>query len=320
MLVVNCLLMWRLQGDPFHVFKVSGDGVSAYGARSDIDDSVFLYFRYLFFDIRHTWLLGVLALAGVFCGFARRRNREEHPLLYAGLWAATLIVVFSFTVISTEPLRFVMKQSNYMLLFTAPLCLLAGYFLAHINHRYAIGIAGIYVAGAVALAGLAQQDIHVFRGNSPNAVAYADANPDSDVYATTNAYRLALFERMLSTDRSTAPTLRDLSTLTLEPQKTLGGALRPRVVILDTENLHWGRNPVSSLKAVPTCWRRVGELEPAEIRSAGRYLVRTALAVVDLMPASLRERVRSRVVSLQGPMPAYVFDVPPGCGLPQSKS
>jgi hypothetical protein len=239
-------------------------------------------------------------------------------LAYPAIWAGGLIAIFSFAVISFDPLRFVMKQSNYMLLFTAPLCLLAGFMLARLRPALGIGLASLYALGGVVLAGLMQQDIHVFTANSAPALAFAKANPQLEVYATTNAYRLALFENTLSPERREEVVLKDLQSLrrTGDDAAASGAApSRQRVAIVDTQNLHWGRNPVSSVAELPSCWKRIGELR-GTVSGGGSYIVHALLAASDTVAGNIGQRISERLRALAVPKPAYLFEVPMNCGLP----
>jgi hypothetical protein len=322
MLAMNCAVMWKLQGDPLHVFRVSGQGLDEYGGRTDIDDSVWLYFRYLFLDLRHTWILGYLAAASVVLAFVLPRWATARRLLaYPAIWAVSLVGIFSFAVISFDPLRFVMKQSNYMLLFTAPLCLLAGYMVSRLRPASGIALTLVYALGGTVLAALMQQDVHIFRANSASATAFARSNPKLDVYATTNAYRLALFENALSVDRKEGVTLKGLEALKSAIEGAAVSGTMPsqrRIAIVDTQNLHWGRDPISSIEELPSCWRRLGELPRTEPTGPGSYIVGALLKVSAALPERIGERVDVRLQALQRSKPAYVYEVPAGCGLKDS--
>jgi len=311
MLIGNCLLMAIWQGDPLHVFRVSGEGLSEYGGRADIDDSAWLYFRYLFLDVRHTWLLAFTALAGAFLALRSKASAaDRRGGLVASVWAGGLILLFSFAVISTDPVRFIMKQSNYMLIFTAPLCLLSGFLLARLRPRFANVVAVVYASGGIVLGALAQQDVRVFTANSVQVVEYARTHPEVEVYATSNAYRRALFERSLSKDLQRRLELKNLGRLTDQ-----AGTL-PRVAVVDTQNIGWGNNPFGSIDRVPDCWKRVMLLDVPEVEGAGRYVLRGLHAVAAWLPGPVRGIANAQIDRLTVPRPTYVFEVPDDCGLP----
>lgn len=318
MLAANCAVMWYLQGNPWQVFVVTARATESYDTWTVVD-SPWTYFRYLFVDIRHTWLLAYLAVLGAAIGAVRamRSNRSSGSILYPALWAGILIAVFSFAVITWNPVRFVMKQSNYMLMFAAPLCLLAGYGLAHLRSTVAAALIAIYAAGGLLLAALMQQDIHVFRANSYEALAYAKAHPEAAVYATTNAYRLALFEAMLSEDQSAKPVLKDLAKLD-EPKAGAADTASPRqqrVAIVDTQTAHWG---LQDMRKLPSCLQPLGELPRGKTDSAGSHMVNALVHLSHIVPSSLEARLAPRLEGLREPKPARIYAVPPGCSLAAS--
>jgi transposase len=74
MLALNCLLMWRIEGDPLHVFSTISAAVNNNYIGQSKETSPTFYFKYLFVSIQHTWLLGYLAVAGLiaYVGLSRR--------------------------------------------------------------------------------------------------------------------------------------------------------------------------------------------------------------------------------------------------------
>jgi 4-amino-4-deoxy-L-arabinose transferase-like glycosyltransferase len=321
MLFANCAVMYWLQGDPWQAFKVSVQGAQAYGTWT-IDDSPWAYFRYLLLDIRHTWLLAYLAIAGVaIAAYRHAVGASTESIRYPALWAAILIVVFSFTVITWDPFRFIMKQSNYLVNFTAPLCLLAGFGVAHMRWRWAIGLMILYAVGGVVLAGLMQQDIHVFRANSVETLAFAKSHPGTTVYASTNAYRLAIFEDVISDGREDGAILKGLAGLDEVREGAAAaeaaGSVR-RIAVIDTQTLQRGRDPLDDPSEVPSCWTRLGELPRTEPTGPGSYVVGALLKFSAALPERIGERVDVRLQALQRPEPAYVYEVPAGCGLKDS--
>ena len=323
MLAINCLVMWRLQGDPFHVFSVTGRGLGEYSERADINDSAWLYFKYLLLDVRHTWILAYLAIAGaVYGATVRARSREENPVFFVGLWAVCLLVLFSFAVISWNPVRLIMKQSNYMLIFTAPLCLLAGYGLSRMPSRIGVPLLGIYVIGGGMLAALHQQDIRSFTANSREAVAFAKKHPDAVVYATANAHRHALFDATVSPVPGGRPVIRPLDDLEEgrgeKPANPSAGEARSptRLAIIDVHTMQWAADAIGSVDEIPKCFRPIGPLDGVRIEGAGRYAVNALMLGVRILPGSLGAPIAGKLSALAAPKPALLFEVPEGCTLP----
>jgi hypothetical protein len=85
-------------------------------------------------------------------------------------------------VVSGEPLRFIPKQTNYMLIFVAPLAMLGGYFLSRLGKKVSWAIVGMYIFGGVALSAFEQQVIHAFTANSKATFAFAQANQDRNLW------------------------------------------------------------------------------------------------------------------------------------------
>jgi hypothetical protein len=143
-----------------------------------VADAPLFYCRYLFFDVRHTWLLAYLALAAGYL-FARGdlvATNERHFGVYAAIWLLGLLGIFSFIPVSFVPLRFVMKQSNYMTIFLAPLAIVGAFGLSRMGRWMRAGLMTAFVAGGIALAALAQQDMRAFMARGQAAEAFAEAH------------------------------------------------------------------------------------------------------------------------------------------------
>jgi 4-amino-4-deoxy-L-arabinose transferase-like glycosyltransferase len=64
MLVAHLTLMFIIAGDPLHLFKTVLGQISTNFIAAEIgEDGPFYYFRYLFGDIKHTWIIAYFALA-----------------------------------------------------------------------------------------------------------------------------------------------------------------------------------------------------------------------------------------------------------------
>jgi hypothetical protein len=239
-------------------------------------------------------------------------------MLFPTVWAVGLLIVFSFTIVSWEPFRLIMKQQNYMVIFLAPLCVLSGYALASMRASWAIPVLVVYAVWGIVLAALVQQDIRAYGANSLPAVDYARAHPEKKVFVSAYAYRIADFEDSISTNRTGKPIVSPLSDLAVESSegKPLTGVVpsaRSRVAIIDTENLAWGRNPFTSLEQVPSCWRRIGQLDTPQVDGAGRYVVRLVAGFARYLPSPVSETIRYRLGALMKPKPAYVYEIPDDC-------
>ena len=316
LVLANCALFLALTGDAWYLFRVMAarraSGYLAEGtAAGAIADTPHFYLVYLFGKIYHTGLLAYLAVAGILVGVAARRHGGEakrYAFAFTLWWALGLLAVLSVLVVSIHPLMYVPKQTNYMLIFVAPLCLLAGVALAALPGKFGGLAVSATVAFAVGLAVLLQASLQAFTSNSKAAVQFARDHPTAEVYGSTNAYRAASFESLV---RPSAPegrirSMQDLFPRGAGPSQAENAAV-DRFAIVDLETVGWSaKEPVRRLQDVPSCWMKVGTLEPAGL-GVGSRTVRWLSDTLGGLPAAL-QRVGT-------PAPAVVYRVPAGrCG------
>ena len=168
----NCMLMWIVTGHPFHGLAVMHSTVETQWTVAGRADSPFYYVKYLLFDIRHTWLLGYLAVIGVIYVFVRRKTMMPVQRSFAAfvlVWSAGLLLAFSIIPVSFSPMHFVMKQTNYMTIFLAPLAILSGFGLAQMRAELRTGALLLVAAGGFLIAAITQQDLRVFTANAQAA-------------------------------------------------------------------------------------------------------------------------------------------------------
>lgn len=314
----NCALFWLITGDPLYMYGV----IRAHTAkqvqfRGQIESSPWYYLRYLFADMRHTWLMTYLAVAGimVWASKAYRTRVLDTDTGYVVVWGISLFVVFSFVVISIDPLIFIAKQTNYMLIFVAPFCLLAGYFLASLPRGWMLLTLGGYLGGAVILAGLEQQAIRVFTANSRATVAFARDHADLPVYAMTNGYRAGRYAELLDRSAANEPSIRSMSELFQGAGPPENVRIGPKgYAVIDLQTMDWGRQePIRKISDIPPCWRRTSILEPAPGSGIGYHISTWMLATAHLLPSPLSDRVIPALDALVRPKPAYVYLIPEGC-------
>ena len=319
----NCLLFWAITGDPLHLYRVIRSHTAQYALlREQIQTSPWYYFRLLFVDIRHTWLMPFLAAAGVavWARGAIRTRAMDRDTGYVVVWALGLFVVFSFAITSMNPLTLIAKQTNYMLIFVAPLCMLGGYFLAWLPRRWMLPVLGAYLVGGVILSGLEQQAIHVFTANSRATVAFAHDHADLPVYALTNGYRAGKYAEMLGRSGAAAAAVRSIAELFPETAATDGKSAPtgPKgYAVVDLQTINWGwHDPIKKLSDVPPCWQRTLTLQPAPESGLGYRMAALMLSAAQRMPDALKARMVPPVEALVIPKPAHVFSVPANCEPP----
>lgn len=318
MLAGHLALMQVIAGHPLHLLTTVSaqlhDGVGSAG----YTDSGGYYFHYLFVNIRHTWIAAFLALAAIVALIRARRTLAADAPRYVAWWLVALLVVMSFTPVSLDPLRFAMKQSNYLNLFMAPIALLGGWFLAHLRHRaLAAGLLALTLAGGLALGALAQHAYRAFTANSRAAVDFIKAHPDARVLGTTNNRNMLRVAALIDgrPDLEARFALLDqawATTSARQPADAPAGPrdMRPRYVIFDRETLDWARkSPLPS--EAPACWRAVATLAPAH-RDAGYWLLDSAMQGAAALPDPVRTRLVPALERYRDPRPATIYRVPAG--------
>lgn len=274
-------------------------------ADGTIEDDPWFYPLYLFGKVYHTGLVGPLALAGLI-GLALSRIRPTRaPLAQFGtgflvLWGVGLIAILSFLPVSLRPLTFVPKQTNYILIFVAPLCVLGGIALAAWSRRWT-AVAGLAaMSGGVMLALLLQASVAAFVANSRATLELVRVRPDlGTVHVMSQALRAASFQRMVG-DVDLQGRLQPVSRVKAEASAV------ERFVVIDAQTLGWdGSAPWKPGGQAPSCWKALLQLR-GEPRSVGSTWVRW---VADAVPAA-GPGLRRRLLDVQ---PAVLYSVPPGC-------
>ena len=320
-IIANCALMYFVAGDPMHVFAVMKKAVVNIAGMT-VETSPWFYFRYLFLDIKHTFLLGFLAAAGTIF-FARNfaRDKQAAPgTQFVVLWVFLLVGMFSFAVVSFSPVKLVMKQTNYMLIFAGPLALLAGWFLASLPRRVFVPLGALVVCGSVVLAALEQQAITVFTANSRSAYVFLRDHPNAYLLGTTNNERAINFFSMMENRRDLRERIMSFSEMADVESSNAAVTLATRTAgknvfaVLDLQNIDWGNNRggIRRLADVPKCWISMGTLTPAELGS-GRWVAKGLVAAGAMLPASLQQRYISALQPVAVPAPAYLFKVDHSC-------
>jgi len=315
MLALNLLLMLWVSGDPWHVFKVNRAGVERFVEGGVKETSPWFYLRYLLLDVRHTWLLGFFAIAGA---VVLVRERIRTGALAAGdafvlIWASGLIAVFSLLPLSFDPIKLIYKQTNYMLMFVAPLALLSGVALSRMRGAAFVLAVALLVVGSVTLAGLEQQAIQVFTANSKAAVRFAETVPGATIYATDNNVNAEDYSNLMR-GRGPGPVqFKELAALR-DPGRSARAANKREFVVVDLQTIDWGNrgNPVKRIEDVPACWERLAQLEPTGL-GWGRFVVHAMLGMAETFPGTIRDRARDKLAKLALPEPAYVYKIDPNC-------
>lgn len=312
MVLANCLLMWQVHGDFFHLFAM---GQRSLGRIAPVSaTSAGYYFKYLLLDIRHTLLLFYLALGAVYLIFRGPGRREvfRRPEGFVLLWAFGFLFVLSLLKL---------RQVNYMLIFAAPLALLAGYFLAQMRPPTQRLLLGLVVGGGFVLSAFEQQAVHAFSANSRASVGFALEHPTAQVFAGTGATRADTYYRLLAAETGPRPAMRSLSSLNEVLTGQAGGAPSQTesqsFAVMDPQTIGWGHpeNSNWTQRLASPCLIRLEELVPAPL-GEGRRVVDGFLALAGWLPEGLAGKLSTKLTSTLRPVPASVFRVSESCRRP----
>ena len=311
---LNCLAFWLMTGNFWYLIEVtrarqSSGYLEAGIAAGDITTATDYYLVYLFVRIYHTGLLGYLVLLGLALAWRTRKTLSapvRFGLRFASLWAVSLIVILSLFPVSLNPVILVFKQTNYMLIFVAPLCLLAGWGLSRLPTLWATVIAAISVGAGLVFAALLQGSVALFTANSWATLQYVQAKPGVTFYVMSNAMRAASFQRLTQgTDLELR--LRPIKELVSPGTSTTQPTARgDRFAVIDEQSFSWdGSRPFARPADVPACWVEVDRLSGSP-RGPGAVLLRTLAAVPSLSGSSIGARLRPYAT----PLPARVYRIP----------
>lgn len=319
--LANCALMNQVAGNPMHIFAVMGKGLESYTGVT-VETSPSYYLRYLFIDVKHTFLLGYLALAGtiLFARYFVRAKLAASGAQFVVIWAFLMLGMFSFAIVSFSPVTLISKQTNYMLIFTAPIALLAGWFLESLPWRTLVVLSAFVVCGSIVFAALEQQAITVFTANSKAVYALLRDHPKAFVIGTTNNQRATTYYSMMANHKELRDRVLSFGEMESLLSPDSAETFRVRVAgkelfaVVDLQNIDWGNKPgaIRRLADVPKCWVSAGKLTPAE-PGTGRWITRGLVAAVALAPESLVLRFMSILQPVFKPAPAYLFKVDDSC-------
>ena len=312
MLALHGVLMNFIAGDPMHLIKVVLIAVK----RNFVDggsgeDGAAYYLRYLFFDVRHVGLLGLLAVIGIILkvrfGLTLRENNSGFG--FAMLWFLALLIVLSVFPVSLSPLRFTMKQSNYMTLFLAPASVMAAFALVNLPRRAAQVLLGLSLISGILLSGLQQADYRTFGANSKAVAEWARDNSDAVVIGSTNNSSLGNFQLHLHANGSPDPEILSFRMILERPtefQSRLASATTIYAVIDgQTSNWYAGSRHVS----VPlSCWEPVRSLQPLEL-GFGNLIAERAAQFLTSSGFEVARKPASMLFRIATPQPAVVYRV-----------
>jgi 4-amino-4-deoxy-L-arabinose transferase-like glycosyltransferase len=313
-LLGHLILMQVIAGNPLHLIQTVLNQVqTSFIQGGSGQDGLGYYFRYLFADIKHTWLTAYLAVAGLVALLWSMRDLPEptlSSLSYSTWWLVSLLLVLTALPVSLDPLRFVMKQSNYLNLFIAPMAILSGFALTRLRARVVkTGLLLTVVTGGIALGALEQAAYRVFTANSKAAVEFARVHPDDWVLGSINNGNMAGIRAILDREPALADRFgyldKDRSNL---QQAVLAAHDSPKgFVVVDQENQDWGTGALA-IDSPPSCWAAVQTLEPANLGTS-HVIVDVVLRLVGALPPAIAATLMPSLEALAKPAAATVYRV-----------
>lgn len=318
MIVADGLILWKIENDPFLLFKIySGSVRRAREGINVFNGAPFYYLYYMFIDIKHIWITCYLALGGLTV-WARHiiKERKLDEMTYIVIWALATLLAFSFTVVSINPLKFIAKQTNYMLMFIAPWVLLAGYFLSRFKGVILGMLLTFFIVGATIFCGLEQQAIRIFTSNIKAAIIFAEKNKDIPIYGTGSAYNLSYLETIINPRRETNR-IGELNKLPAQ-YFTEDGAGKPTAgdqkpiayAIIDRETIDWGNSPAFLKNKIPQSWKNIGTLEPIGF-GVGEKMLKALVAIFDRLPipGNVKMKMMQYANPYLRPKPAQIYAI-----------
>lgn len=282
MMFLHGVLMFAIAGDPLHLVKVVAGAVKRnFVDGGDGEDSAAYYLKYLFFDLRHVGAIAFFAVASIMV--FPRLVKKDSPL-YSGyifglIWWIGLLLVLSIFPVSLSPLRFTMKQSNYITLFLAPTALLAGMLIASFPKGLGKIVLALCISFGLLLGVMQQASYLAFSANSKALAEFSMQHPRSVIVGSTNNARLSNFWANQTSPGSPVAMIvsfRELGEAKLVSDQQLRAA-DAIFAVLDQQTMNWvaGKSPITS--ALP-CWEYQQTLEPAGL-GLGNSLAKLASAM-----------------------------------------
>lgn len=302
----NLLFFWHISGDPLYVFRIVRASALNYAAADPkfamAFDSPIYYLRYLLEKPYHTWLLGYLAFAGLLrWGRAHsERSRDALALHFVAWWALGMLFVFSLLPVGLHPLKLIMKQVNYMLMFAAPLALLGGVVLARAGNRVLAIVLPVALIPAIVLSAMERNVVSVFTANSKAALAVAKDNPQLRVYGSIGAERAAAFDALVH------PNERGGDVADMRDWRDDRGRGMTAYAVLDTETTDWGLSRAWRREDIPECWTPAGTIAP-KLDLALPWVFSLIREAGAILPGAIGQTVIGQVDSMTKPRPAYLF-------------
>ncbi|MCY7316788.1 MAG: phospholipid carrier-dependent glycosyltransferase [Rubrivivax sp.] len=313
-MAINGLLYLALTGRFWFVFENMQERrqsgyLEAGAAAGEIHSDAADYLVFLFGKIYHTGLLGYLAVAGALVLMRRRWSDHTKGAGQGALlacWGLGMLLLLSLLPVSLRPLILIPKQTNYMLMFLAPLCVLGGMALAQLKPVGAAVLLAVACGVGVVFALALQASVAVFTANSMATLQFARDHKETPLHVMSNAWRAALFEGLVSGGAATP-------VLSIEQALSEPARAAERLVVIDPETFAWDLSrPFPDAASVPACWQPVQTFQ-GQPTAVGVRFFQLLLAAAAALPPSPRAALLGPLQRLTQPRPAQLYRLPPGC-------
>lgn len=273
-------MLWIKFGDPFYSINASRIGLSRTHMQSDLlwgSRSPLFYFQQMFLDGRDMWITPHLALGGLlFISHDQwRRGKVNFGSSYVTFWALVLISIFSFFVYSLDPLLFIPKQTNYALIFFAPIALLGGYALSRLKGLVLIISVGIFLGGVLVLSALQGLGDELNYSALKKAETFARGHPEALVFVPQHVINAAYLANLATGNPSPPENFVPLRDLPIPRPTSQPFVERVRYAIADPLAPEMSK-PAQGKKITQTLssasWQKIVELRP-ESNGIGRPVV-----------------------------------------------
>jgi len=308
--LLNFIFIYSLSGEPFHLLNVITSSDQRAGEVAGLRTEVSYYFKYLFVDIRHTWLLAYIALFGAI-GVYKDVDTTNQPLAtsdryFVILWLLGLISLLTFFIMPNGNLIY--KQTNYLLTFMLPLAMLAGFGVSQLKKPTAFALLLLFSGGGLLLAALEQQAIRVTTANSHGAMALSQSL-NHPMYTSPRNNQISLTNNILEKNHNQSDFL-PISELSNTRIRDKGPLI---YAIIDLETASETSMRPFDLARLPRCWEQAGLITPAGYGIGHWVLTHLRAMSEQLLPSSISRLIISKSQYIYQPQPAYLIKITQDC-------
>ena len=306
-LLLHGVLMQMVAGDPLHLVRVVLSALKRnFVQGGQGEDSPSYYVHYLFLDLRHVGVIGIFATAAVLMWPVLRKQAlpQRDAYFFSLLWWLGLLAVLSVFPVSLNPLRWTMKQSNYLTLFLAPMAILASVTLSQLPRAWGWVALTVCLALGGVLGCLQQADYRAFTANTKSLLIFARNHPEALIIGSTHNSRLGNFLASQATPPASSAYIIDFTDLQNDSASTRQRlqAAQKWFVVLDQQTLDWLPAKAPIKRALP-CWQPIVTLTPIDL-GLGNTLANWAAEELKVFnPAA------DALTRLAQPKPAEVYRV-----------